>query len=117
AVIAFAAVAEERPGDRPFGAALIVRKILAAGEGLVGDGGAVADLLGETVGEAAGEVKDRLFGDLLRGEGGVAVPADLDAGEQISLGAGELVEALRAEGGVDAEDFGVGGEGDGGAAA
>src|SRR5205814_8918435 len=68
AVIAFAAVGIERPGDGPFGAALgraacVGGEILAAGEGLVGDGRAAADLLGEMVGEAAGELEDGGFGD------------------------------------------------------
>ncbi len=64
AIIAFAAVAVERPGDRPFGAALAVREVLLADERLVGDGRALADLLGEMVGEAAGELEDGGFGDL-----------------------------------------------------
>ncbi len=54
AVIAFGAVRIERPGDGPFGAALRRavggREVLLADEGLIGDGGAVADLLGEMVG-------------------------------------------------------------------
>src|SRR4051812_38023600 len=50
AVIAFRAVAVERPRHRPFGgtlrsAARVEREILAAGERLVRDGGAVAQLL------------------------------------------------------------------------
>src|SRR6185503_4831402 len=39
------------------------------------------------------------------------------AGEEIGLGAGELVQALRAEGRVGTEDFGVGDEAGAGAAA
>ena len=89
AVIAFGAVRIERPGDRPFGAALIGREVLLADEGLVGDGGAVAELLGEMVGEAAGELEGGAFGDFRGGERRVAAPADLDAGEEIGLGAGE----------------------------
>ena len=42
------------------------------------------------VGEAAGELEDGGFGDFRGGERGVAAPADLDPGEQIGLGAGEL---------------------------
>src|SRR5690242_16276797 len=58
AIILLAAVGIERPGDRPFGAALALagfvrREVLAPGEGLVGDGGALAQLLGEMVGKAA----------------------------------------------------------------
>ena len=44
------------------------------------------------VGEAAGELEDRLFGGFGGGERGVAAPADLDPGEEIGLGAGELVQ-------------------------
>ena len=69
------------------------------------------------VGEAAGELEHRLFGDFGGRERGVAVPADLDPGEEIGLGARQRVEARRVECRVGAEDFGVGGEGDGGAAA
>ncbi len=121
AIIAFGAVGIERPGDRPFGAALglaggVGREVLLADERLVGDGGAIAELLGEMVGEAVGELEDRAFGDLVAGERGVAAPADLDPGEEVGLRAGELVEALGRESGVGAEDFRVGGEGDGGAA-
>ena len=69
------------------------------------------------VGEAVRELEDRAFGDLGAGERGVAAPADFDAGEEIGLGAGELVEPLGAELRVGAEDLRVGGEGDGRAAA
>src|SRR6185437_9462927 len=77
AVIAFAAVAEERPGDRPFGAALrlpgrVGREVLLAREGLVGDRRAFADLLGKVVGEAAGEVEHGLLGDFGARKRGVA---------------------------------------------
>ncbi len=68
------------------------------------------------VGEAVGELEDRGFGDFRRGERGIAAPADLDPGEEIGLGARELVQALRAERRVGAENLRVGGEGDGGAA-
>ena len=60
------------------------------------------------VGQAAGELEDGLFGYLVAGEARVAAPADLDPGEEIGLGAGELVEALRVELGVGAEDSGSG---------
>ena len=118
AVIAFdAALAPQRPGDRPFGRALVVGEVLAAGEGRGGDAFAVAELLGEMVGEAAGELEDGGFGDVVAGERRVAAPADLDPGEQIGLGARELVEPRRVERRVGAEDVGVGDEADGGAAA
>ena len=116
AVIAFAAVGIERPGDGPFGASLVVGEGLAAGERLVGDCGTVAELLGEIVGKAAGEVEDGLLRHLVRGQARVAAPADFDPGEEIGLGAGELVEPLGAEARVGAEDLGVGREGRGRAA-
>src|SRR5205814_3262708 len=117
AVVALAAVGIERPRDGPFGAALIVGERLAACEGLVGDGGAVAELLGEMVGEAAGKLEDGGFGDFGGCERGVAAPADLDPGEEVRLGAGELIYACRVELCVGAEDVRVGGEGGRGAAA
>ena len=117
AIIGFAAVRIERPGDRPFGAALIVGEVLLADERLIGDGRALAELVGEMVGEAAGELEDRVFGDFRRGQRGIAAPADLDPGEEIGLGPGEGVEARRVERRVGAENLRVGGEGDGGAAA
>src|SRR4029079_13802613 len=64
-----------------------------------------------------GELEDGAFGDVGGGERRVAAPADLDPGEQIGLGAGELVNPLRREFGVGAEDLGVGDEACGGAAA
>ena len=57
-----------------------------------------------------------LSGTSAAGERRVAAPADLDAGEEIGLGADEAVEAAGVEVGLGAEDLGVGGEGDGGAA-
>ncbi len=69
------------------------------------------------VGEAAGELEDGLFRDVRGGERRIAAPADLHPGEEVRLGAGELIDAARIELGVGAEDFRVGGEGGGGAAA
>ena len=122
AIIGFAAVAVERPGDRPFGRALGFavggrREGLLADERLVGDARPLAQLLGEMVGEAARELEGGALGDLGTGERRVAAPADLDPGEEIGLGPGEGVDALGAERRVGAENLGVGGEGDGGAAA
>ncbi len=56
------------------------------------------------------------FGDVGGGERRVAAPADLDAGEEVGLGADEAEEAGGVEVGLGAEDLRVGGEGDGGAA-
>ena len=67
AVIAFAAVGIERPGDRPFGAALIGRgNACLPTNGWLVTHGAVAELLGEMVGEAAGELEDGGFRALRR---------------------------------------------------
>ena len=64
AVIAFAPSRLQRPGDRPFGAALHRRP--AGNPGVPVKGWlvtvAVGDLLGEMVGEAAGELEDRFRG-------------------------------------------------------
>ena len=60
AIIGGAALAPQRPGDRPFDRALAVREILAAGEEVVGRAFALADLLLQMVGEAAGELEHRL---------------------------------------------------------
>ena len=68
------------------------------------------------VGEAAGELEGGAFGDVRRGERRVAAPADLDAGEEIGLGADQAEQAGGVEVGLGAEDLRVGGEGDGGAA-
>ncbi len=86
-------------------------------EGLVGDAWAVADLLGEMVGEAAGELEDGGFGDFGAGQRGVAAPADLDAGEEIGFRAGELVDPDRDERSIGAENLRVRRERGGGAAA
>ncbi len=120
AVIAFGAVRIERPGDGPFGAAL--RRAVGCGEfllpdeGLVGDGGALAELLGEMIGKAARELEGGAFGYVGGGERGVAAPADLDAGEEVGLGPHEAEEAAGIEVGLGAEDLRIRSEGDGRAA-
>ena len=85
---------------------------MTAGEGFVGDGRSLAKLLLKVIGETAGKLEDGLFGDVVRCERGVATPADFDAGEEIGLGAGQLIETLGAELRLSAEDFGVGREAD-----
>src|SRR4029079_12999597 len=111
------AVGIERPGDGPFGAALVLRKVLAAGEGLVGDGGPVDKLFGQVVGEAVRELEDRGFGDVCAGPRRGAAPADLDPGEEIGLGARELIDAQGIERSIGPENLGVGDEAGAGAAA
>ena len=69
------------------------------------------------VGEPAGELEGRAFGNLGGGEARVAAPADLDPGEEIGLRARELVEAVGDERSVGAENLEVGDEADRRAAA
>jgi hypothetical protein len=107
---AIAAVAPQRPCDRPFDAPLIfARKVLLAGEELGGGAFAGADLLLEVIAEAAGELEHGFGRRLIRDQRGIALPADLDAGEQIGFGARELVEPRGLEQHL-AEDFHVGRE-------
>ena len=75
--------------------------------GITLNGGALADLLCEVVGEAAGELEDGGFGDVGRGERGIAAPADLDAREQVRLGPGEPVQPPRPERRARAENLDV----------
>ncbi len=76
---------------------------------------AAADLLAQVIGEAAGELEDGFGRRVVRDQRGIAFPADLDAGEQIGLGPRQLVEPRGLELHL-AEDLGIGGEGDRGAA-
>ena len=110
------AVARGRPVDRPFDLARGVEflgEIHGAREGLVGIGGGGAEGFPEIIGKAAGEVKAGLGRGLAVVD--MAFPADLDAREEIGLGARHIEEARGLERQV-AEDLGVGVEGDGGAA-
>ena len=77
-----------------------------------------ADVVGQAVAQAAGEVQNSLGGDVGAGfqQRRVALPADLDATEQVRLGSAQPVKPRRAER-QRAEDRGVGLEPDGGAAA
>ena len=111
AVPAERAVGPQRPGDRPFDAALLVGKVLRADEGLRGDAFALADLLGKVIGQAAGELEHRLGRHVVARQRGGALPADLDPGVEVGLRARELEQALGAELAL-AEDLGVGREAD-----
>ncbi len=73
---------------------------------------------GEKVLEALGVMERRLFRHVLDAVQQLlgAVPADLDAGEQISLRARHLEQPLRLEGGLGAENLRVGLEAHAGAA-
>ncbi len=118
AVIGIGPVRPQRPGHRPFGPALFgAGEVLRSGEELGGDAFARADLFLEVIREPAGELEHRLGGNLLAGEAGGAFPTDLDPGEEVGLGAGELEQPRRLEPGIVAEDFAVRDEGDAGAAA
>ena len=98
-----------RPPHRPFDLAAGRAVGLAlglAGEGLRHDGRPLADLRDQVVLQAAGEVERFLLGDraVLGQQALVAAPADLDAAEQVGLGARHAVEPLGHEG-LLAEDL------------
>ena len=106
------------PGDRPFQRAVAAGTLGLAGEDVAVDAMFLAERGLQIVLEAAGEVKHGLF----RGIGAFdqrsrADPADLDAAEQIGLGAGHAVEPSRVKPGAGAEDVRIGMEADLGAAA
>ena len=69
---------------------------------------------GQIILQAAGEVEGVLGRNVLDAleQFGRALPADLDAAEQIGLRARHLEQALRLEGRLGAEDVGVGLEAD-----
>ena len=101
-----------RPPHRPFDLAAGRAVGLApglAGEGLRHHGRPLADLRGQVVLQAAREVERFLLGDraALRQQRLVAFPADLDAAEQVGLGARHAIEALGHEG-LLAEDLRIG---------
>ena len=86
----------------PFG------EVLPALEEFGGRAFALADLLLEMVGEAAGELEHRLGRRLVVDQRGIASPAYLDAGEQIGLGARQPVQPRRLERRILAENLGSG---------
>src|SRR5215212_5882947 len=69
----------------------------------------VMDRRREEIFQPAREVEAILSRNILKTlqQAGIAVPADLDPTEQIGLGASHLEQALRFEGGLDAEYLGV----------
>ncbi len=110
------AVAGE-PGDRPFHRAVPAGAGLA-GEDVVGDAPLALQRLDQVVLEAAGELEHRLGRRRLAlDQRRIAGPADLDAAEEIGLGARHLEEARRVEARVVAEDLRVRLEADARAAA
>ena len=103
----------DRPGDRPFDATLFVGEGRFASERFFGDRAAAIEAGGQKLGEPAREVEDgfgrRLgLGDQLR----IAVPANLDAAEQVRLRARHAAEAGWFELGALSEDLGIGPETD-----
>ena len=74
---------------------------------------------GEIVLQSTGEVKGVLGRHIVKTlqQFRIAAPADLDAAEQVGLGAGHLEQPLRLEGGLGAENLSVGPKADPGAAA
>ena len=109
-----AALAPQRPGDRPFHASMIMREVLSPGEEVRGRALPSGELFLEVIAEPTGELEHRLGQHIAVRKGRIAAPADLDAGEQIGLGADQLVEPRRLELHL-AEDLGVGHEADRGA--
>ena len=109
-------VAAGCPVDRPFhgaGNLELVGEVDLSGKGFVGIGRGAVEGFIEVIGQAAWEFERGLVGCVAVGER--RAPADLDAREQVGLGAGQLEEA----GGFElerAENGRVGVEGDGGAA-
>src|SRR3546814_5972117 len=69
------------------------------------------------IGKAAGELEYRLGGGVGADQLGRAFTANLDPGEQIGLCPRHAKQALRLEAAVLAENFGIGDEGNAGAAA
>ena len=108
----------ERPGDRPFDAAVFVGKLGLADEGLRRQGLALFQGGREEVLQAVGKVDVVLLrrGVAFFQQALVAGPADFDTAVEIGLGARHAVEARRTELRLLAEDRRVGMKGNGGAA-
>ena len=97
------------PGHRPFAGAVGAVAAGFAGEDIGMHQRVGVDRGGEIILQAAGEVKAVLGRDVVDAlqQRRIAAPADLDAAEQIGLGARHLEQALRLEGGLGAENLGV----------
>ena len=106
------------PRDRPFDRAVAAGLANLAGEDVGMDQRGAVQRRGEEVGQPALEVEGLLLRHVVdaREQRLVARPADLDAAEEIGLGARHLEHARRLERGLGAEDFRVGLEANGGAA-
>ena len=110
-------LAGAEPGDGPF--EFLPVKLDLRGEGGGDQKGGVGGGVGQIVGKTAGVVKHR-FGRhriVVRQQRRIAPPADLDPGIEIGLRARHAVQGRRPEPRLFAENLGVRGEGDAGAAA
>src|SRR5690606_20236555 len=96
-----------RPGDGPFDAAPLVRKLGLAEERRGGHRLASLERAVQEIEQAAGEVEGLLGrgGIALRDERRVAAPADLDPAEEIGLGPRHAIEPRRLEAQLLAEDL------------
>ena len=106
------------PGHRPLRRAVDADLAGAAGENVGMDQRRAVDGGGEIVLQAVGEMEGRLLRHALDAAQELlgAAPADLDAAEQIGLGARHLEHALRLEMRLGAENLRIGPEADLGAA-
>ena len=99
------AVVLGEPRHRPFERAVAAGLLHLPGKHLVGDERLAADLLGQIVLEAAGEVEHRLARRTALVVQGEVVPADLDTTEQVGLGARHPEQPRGLEGGFGPEDL------------
>ena len=112
AIPAVRAVAPQRPRDRAFDATRRAGEILACDEEVARRALARADLFAQVIGKAAGELEHRFGRRVVADQFGRALPANLDAREQIRLRARELVQPRGLEAHLGAEDLLVGDEAD-----
>ena len=98
------------PGDRPFQRAVAAGLGDLAGEDLVGDQLLALDVVEQVVLQAVRELEGRFRRNVVDAldQRRRAFPADLDAAEQIGLGARHLEQAAGLEMGVLAEDLVIG---------
>src|SRR3984957_17688583 len=104
------AVIAREPCDRPLDRAMLARFIDAAGEDLVGHELLTLDVAGQVVSQPARKMKRRLRRDFraVANERRRAMPADLDAPEQIGLRARHLEHARGIEARLSSENLGIG---------
>ena len=105
AVAAGEAVLARGPGDRPLDVAVAGFLDDAAGEDVLGDEGLPLDRGGQVVLQPAREMEHGLGRGVVLDQLRRAVPADLDAAEQVSLGTRHRHQPAGLEGGALAEDL------------